>query len=216
MGRVGRSAVPLSAAAVRSAVSRPPPPSAAAVRRSIRRSVPPSAAAVRCPPPCAAVRRRPPPSAVCRRGGCWGAVPLAVLVGAHPHALPAGGCPPVPIDAPPEAAASRGQGRTLRGRDLRGGSLRLLFLRSARQSPPLPGSVVPASPRLCRSAAVPAAPGKGGGWRLPAGFVVFSQPPLVPVPSTCAPAPCLQPLRRARHGHRGAAASRQGVGVRPS
>ena len=196
----------------RSAVRRRCPfrrqPSAAAVRR---RRVPlhgAQRAAVR--------RRRPPPSAVCRRGGCWGAVPLAVLVGAHPHALPAGGCPPAPIDAPPEAAASRGQGRTLRCRDLRGGSLRLLRLRSARQPPPLPGSVVPASPRLCRSAAVPAAPRRGGGWRLPAGFVGFSQPPLVPVPSTCAPAPCLQPLRGARHGRRGAAASRQGVGVRPS
>ena len=214
MGRVGRSAVPLSAAAVRSAVSRPPPPSAAAVCRSIRRIVPPSAAAVRRPPPCAAVRRRPPPSAVCRRGGCWGAVPLAVLVGAHPHALPAGGCPSVPVAHPSKRLQAGGRGA-------RGGGGDEGRLREDDEA----------------SGQTPAAPPAWGGWhgggaakprrsrddRPKQGGRQAGRPqeeeaqrpaPKVPAPE-CAPLPpACSGFGGRINGHRGAAASRQGVGVR--
>ena len=194
----------------RSAVSRRCPfrrqPSAAAVRR---RRVPLHGAQR------AAVRRcRPPPSAVCCRGGCWGAVPLAGLGGAHPHALPAGGCPSVPVAHPSKRLQAGGRGA--RGGDGDEGRLR--------EDDEASGQT-------------PAAPPAWGGWhgggaakprrsrddRPTQGGRLASRPqaeeaqrpaPKVPAPE-CAPLPpACSGFGGRVNGHRGAAARRQGVGVR--
>ena len=204
----------------RSAVRRRCPfrrqPSAAAVRRRRLPLHQAHRAAVRrrCPLP-SAVCCRPPPSAALRRVLPWGLLGGCPPCGFRRGAPPRPACWRLPLcarGAPPEAAASRGQGRTWRRRG-RGAVERSRRSQRANASrPPCLGRL--ARRRSGKAAEKPGRPTQAGGatGERTAGRGGAATRPEGPDAGVCAPAPCLQRLRGARQWAQGGSRQQAGRG----
>ena len=189
---------------------------AAAVRRRcpFRRQLLAAAVRRRCPPP-SAVCCRPLPSAALRRVLPWGLLGGCPPCGFRRGAPPRPACGRLPLcarGAPPEAAASRGQGRTWRRRG-RGAVERSRRSQRANASrPPCVGRL--ARRRSGKAAEKPGRPTQAGGatGEQTAGRGGAATRPEGPGTVVRAPAPCLQRLRGAHQWAQGGSRQQAGRG----
>ena len=204
----------------RSAVRRRCPfrrqPSAAAVRRRRLPLHQAQRAAVRrrCPLP-SAVCCRPLPSAALRRVPPWGLLGGCPPCGFRRGAPPRPACWRLPLcarGAPPEAAASRGQGRTWRRRGRGAVERRRRSQRANASRPPCVGRL--ARRRSGKAAEKPGRPTQAGGAAggQTAGRGGAATRPEGPGTGVCAPAPCLQRLRGAHQWAQGGSRPQAGRG----